>query len=64
MKTTGDKRKSESGIWLEKGLKVAIFWLLQVFGDMGMTKNNKGSITPLYIIIINSIIYYNNIIIS
>ena len=42
MTTTGDKSESESGK-LGKGLKVAMFWL-QVFGDLGMTKNNKGSI--------------------
>ena len=39
MKTTGDKSESESGIYHEK---VAFFWL-RVLGDLGMTKNNKGS---------------------
>ena len=38
MTTTGDKSEG-------RGLKVGIFWL-QVFGDLGMTKNNKGSIKP------------------
>ena len=41
MTTTGDK--SESGIYLGKGLRVAMFWL-RVLRDLGMTKNNKGSI--------------------
>ena len=35
--------ESESGIQLGKGLKVAMFWL-RVFGDLGMTKDNMGSI--------------------
>ena len=43
MKTTSDESKSERGIWLGKDLKVAMFWL-QAFGDLGMNKNNKGSI--------------------
>ena len=40
MTTTGDK--SESGISLEKA-EVTMFWLRD-FGDLGMTKNNKGTI--------------------
>ena len=46
MTTTGDESESEGGIQLGKGLKVAMFWL-RVFGDLGMTKNNKGSILLL-----------------
>ena len=43
MTTMGDKSENKSGITCGKGLKVAMFWL-QVFGDLGMAKNNKGSI--------------------
>ena len=41
MTTMGDKSESESRISLER-LKVAMFW--QLFGVLGMTKNNKRSI--------------------
>ena len=48
MKITGDKSESKSGIAWKK-FKKAMF-SQQVFRDLGMSKNNKGSMTWLGII--------------
>ena len=44
MTTTGDKSESEEGIAWKRFESGNMFWLLQVFGDLGMTKSNKRSL--------------------
>ena len=44
MTTMGDESASESGISLGKLCESCIVLRLWVFGDLGMNKNNKGSI--------------------